>query len=133
VVTPEAFGSVANALLPFSGMTIFLSGIVAGWLMVMVVWLVAASRYTMGQFLIVWLLTMAIGFGPFHHCILGTTEVLSALFLGEPIAITSLLHFLGWTTVGNIIGGGVFVALLNYGQSAKAGNPKDVDISDQNG
>ena len=128
VVTPEAFGKLANALLPFSGTTIFLSGIIAGWLMGMVVWLVAASRYTMGQFLIIWLLTMAIGFAPFHHCILGTTEVLSAIFLGNDIAMTSFFHFLGWTTLGNIVGGGVFVALLNYGQSAKAGNPKEVDL-----
>ena len=129
VVTPEAFGKLANALLPFSGLTIFLSAIVAGWLMGMVVWLVSASRYKMGQFLIIWLLTMAIGFGPFHHCILGTTEVLSAMFLGENIAVSSLFHFLAWTTLGNIVGGSVFVALLNYGQSAKAGNPKNVDIA----
>lgn len=131
VVTPEAFGKLAQSLLPFSGSTIFGSGIIAGWLMGMVVWLVAASRYTMGQFLVIWLLTMAIGFGPFHHCILGTTEVLSAIFLGNDIAVTSLFHFLGWTTLGNIVGGGVFVALLNYGQSAKAGKPKDVDISEE--
>lgn len=30
VVTPEAFGKLANALLPFSGFTIFLSAIIAG-------------------------------------------------------------------------------------------------------
>lgn len=131
IIKPEAFGSLANALLPFSGFTIFLSAVVAGWLMGMVVWLVAASRYKIGQFLIIWLLTMAIGFGPFHHCILGTTEVLSAMFLGADIAASSFFHFLGWTTFGNIVGGGVFVALLNYGQSAKAGNPKEVDMSDE--
>lgn len=131
VIEPQAFGKLANALLPFSEFTIFLSAIIAGWLMGMVVWLVAANSYSVGQFLIIWLLTMAIGFGPFHHCILGTTEVLSAMFLGENIAFGSLFHFLGWTTLGNIVGGTVFVALLNYGQSAKAGNPKDVDIADE--
>lgn len=131
VVTPKAFASLAHALLPFSGTTIFLSGIIAGWLMGMVVWLTSASRYTVGKFLIIWLLTLAIGFGPFHHCILGTTEILSAMFLGNTISAASLFHFLGWTTLGNIVGGSVFVAILNYGQSAKAGNPKDVDITDQ--
>lgn len=127
VVEPAAFGSLAAALLPFSGPTIFLSGIVAGWLMGLVTWLVSAGRDTVGQILIVWILTAAIGFGPFHHCIVGTTEVLSALFLEEHVTFAALSHFLSWTTFGNIIGGAVFVAVLNYGQAVKAGEPQDVD------
>ena len=127
VVEPAAFGSLAAALLPFSGPTIFLSGIVAGWLMGLVTWLVSAGRDTVGQILIVWILTAAIGFGPFHHCILGTTEVLSALFLGENVTFAEVSNFLSWTTFGNIIGGAVFVAVLNYGQAVKAGEPQDVN------
>lgn len=131
IIEPSAFGTLANSLLPFSEITIFGSAIIAGWLMGLVTWLVSASLDTIGQIFVVWVLKMAIGFDPFHHCILGTTEVLSALFLGQDITFSTFTHFLGWTTLGNILGGSVFIALLNYGQSAKAGSPKDVDVADE--
>ena len=74
------------------------------------------------------MVTGVIGFGPFHHALLGTTEVLSALFMRQSITIGQFSHFLLWTTLGNAAGGTVFVALLNYGQAIKAGDPGDVEV-----
>lgn len=128
IVSPSAFGTLADALVPFAGPTILLSGLVAGWLMGLVTWLVAASRDTVGQVLVILIVTSAIGFGPFHHAILGTTEVLGAMLLGTGVTLGQFGHFLVWTTVGNIIGGSVFVAGLNYGHIAVVGEETDIEV-----
>ncbi|WP_135362857.1 formate/nitrite transporter family protein [Halosimplex halophilum] len=128
IVEPAAFGTLASALLPFPGRVIFLSGVVAGWLMGLVTWLSAASRDTVGRILFVIIGTAVIGFGPFHHSILGTTELLSAMALGQGVAPGQFGHFLLWTTLGNVVGGSVFVGLLNYGHVALAGERQDVEF-----
>lgn len=128
IVDPSAFGTMAEALLPYSGTTILLSGVVAGWLMGMVTWLASASRDTVGEVLVVWVVTAGIGFGPFHHALLGTTEVLGAMFLGQGVTLLDFGHFLLWTTLGNVLGGTVFVAALNYGQVAFGDTPEEVSV-----
>lgn len=128
IATPAAFGSLAGALVGLPWWVITLSGVVAGWLMGLATWLSAASRDTIGRIVFVLLTTAAIGFGPFHHAILGTTEVLSAVVLGAGVTPGTFLVFLLFTTVGNVLGGTVFVALLNYGHVALAGERKDVDF-----
>ncbi|WP_049898650.1 formate/nitrite transporter family protein [Halococcus agarilyticus] len=128
IVTPEAAGMLADALLGLPWWAILLSGVIAGWLMGLTTWLVAAGRDTVGQVLLIWMVTGVIGFGPFHHALLGTTELLSAMFRGQGVTLAQFGHFLLWTTVGNAVGGSVFVALLNYGQAIKAGDPGDVEV-----
>lgn len=49
------------------GWVILLSGVLAGWLMGLLSWLVAASRDTIGQIFIVALVTTAIGIAHLHH------------------------------------------------------------------
>ena len=128
IISPSAFGTLANALVPLPWWTILMSGIVAGWLMGMTTWLVAASRDTIGRIMFTLIVTGAIGFGPFHHAILGTTKVVSAMLLGQGITVGDFVHFLLRTTIGNIIGGAVFVGLLNYGHIELAGTQQDVDF-----
>ncbi|EMA43848.1 formate/nitrite transporter family protein [Halococcus saccharolyticus] len=128
IAEPSAFGSLAGALVGLPWWTITLSGVVAGWLMGMATWLSAASRDTVGRIVFVLLTTAAIGFGPFHHAILGTTEVLSAIVLDAGVAPGAFVPFIVFTTIGNVLGGTVFVALLNYGHIALAGEEKDVDF-----
>lgn len=118
IAEPAAFGTLAESLVPKPSWVIFLSGVVAGWLMGLVTWLVAASRDTVSRVLLVVVVTTGIGFGPFHHCLLGTTEVLSAMFMGQGVSLAGFGHFLVWTTLGNTVGGTVFVALVNYGHVA---------------
>ncbi|WP_117594366.1 formate/nitrite transporter family protein [Haloprofundus halophilus] len=127
IVDPAAFGSMAEALLPFPWWVITASGVVAGWLMGLLTWLVAASRDTISRVVIILVVAATIGFAPFHHALLGTTEVLAAMFLGQGVTLGQFAHFLTWTTLGNAVGGGVFVALLNYGHVALAGDDVDVD------
>lgn len=128
IATSEAVDTLASALIPLSWWEILLSAVIAGWLMGLVTWLVAAGRDTVGQVLLIWMITSVIGFGPFHHALLGTTEVLSALFLGTGVTLGEFGYFLLWTTVGNAAGGTVFVALINYGQAIEAGEPGEVEV-----
>jgi formate-nitrite transporter family protein len=105
---------------------ILLSGVIAGWLMGLVTWLSASSRDTVSRILFVLLGTAMIGFGPFHHSILGTTEIVTAMLLNQGVTIGDFAHFLSWTVLGNIIGGSVFVGSLNYGHIAFAGEQQDI-------
>ena len=128
IVEPAAFGTLADALVPFSAVTILSSGVIAGWLMGLLTWLVAAARDSTGEFLITWVVASTIGFGPFHHSLLGTTEVLTAMLLGQGVTLAGFGHFLLWTTLGNIVGGTVFVAGINYGHAIRGGNFGDVEL-----
>ena len=128
VVDPASFGSLADALLPLPWWLLILSGVIAGWLMGLATWLSAASRDTIGRIFFVLVVTATIGFGPFHHVILGTTELLTALLLGQGVTASTFASFLLWTTLGNVVGGCVFVGLLNYGHIALAGEEQDVDV-----
>ncbi len=105
----------AAAQRPFT--TILASGIVGGWLIALVAWLVSGSRFTIAQVAVVWLFTFLVGAGNFAHCIAGSSEILAAVLRGS----VSMAQFASWfvaATLGNIIGGIVIVALLNYGQVA---------------
>jgi formate/nitrite transporter FocA (FNT family) len=111
VIDRRAFGVIAGKAADHPALVIFMSGILAAWLMGLLSWLVAAGRDTISQIVIVWLITAGIGLGHFHHVVLGTAETLSGVFSGHT-TILSFGHFLFWTTIGNSIGGPVFVALL---------------------
>jgi formate/nitrite transporter FocA (FNT family) len=96
---------------------IFWSGIVGGWLIALVAWIVTASRHTIGQIAVVWLFTFMVGLGHFAHCIASSGEILTAVFAGS-VQWPAYPLWLALATAGNIIGGIVFVTLLNYGQVA---------------
>ncbi|AUV83985.1 formate transporter [Salinigranum rubrum] len=128
IAEPASFGSLADALLGVPWWVILLSGVIAGWLMGLATWLSAASRDTIGRVVLVLLVTASIGFGPFHHSILGTTEVLSAMVLTGTVSVTEFGSFLLFTTLGNVIGGAIFVGLLNYGHVALAGEDQDIEF-----
>lgn len=81
----------------------------------LVAWMVTASRWTIGQVVMIWLLTFIVGIGRFAHCIVTSSEILAAVVSG-PVAPAIYLHWLLFATLGNIAGGVVIVSLLNYAQ-----------------
>jgi formate-nitrite transporter family protein len=94
---------------------LFWAAVVAGWLLALIAWLVEASHWTTGQVAVVWILALLLGLGEFAHCIVGSTEILTAVLYGS-VALAHYLRWLLWATLGNVIGGTVLVAGLNYGQ-----------------
>jgi formate/nitrite transporter FocA (FNT family) len=94
---------------------LFWSGLIGGWLIALVAWIVTASHWTIGQVVMVWVLTFVVGVGHFAHCIATSGEIFCAVVAGA----TSPGAYIAWlvpSTLGNIVGGVVIVSLLNYGQ-----------------
>lgn len=114
VIEPAALGEIARPVVAPSGPVIFASALFAGWLMGLVSWLVAASRDTISQIVLVWLITTVIGIGRLHHVVVGSVEVLAGLFAGQGVSVGDFFHFLFWTTLGNALGGSIFVAIIKY-------------------
>jgi formate/nitrite transporter FocA (FNT family) len=94
---------------------IFWSGVIGGWLIALVAWVVTASQWTIGQLAMVWLLTFVVGVGKFSHCIVTSGEIISAILMGQ-VAVGTYIPWLLTATAGNILGGVVIVSVLNYGQ-----------------
>jgi formate-nitrite transporter family protein len=94
---------------------IFWSGVIGGWLIALVAWVVTASQWTIGQLAMVWLLTFVVGVGKFSHCIVTSSEIISAILMGQ-VAVGTYVLWLLTATAGNIVGGVVIVSVLNYGQ-----------------
>ncbi|HLH09527.1 MAG TPA: formate/nitrite transporter family protein [Terriglobales bacterium] len=93
----------------------FWSGVIGGWLIALVAWMVSASHWTIGQIAVVWLLTFVVGVGGFSHCIATSGEILAAV-VSQNLSVAMYLRWLLFATFGNIIGGVTIVTLLNYGQ-----------------
>lgn len=123
VVSVGVIGEISRHHVDHPSGTMFLSGVLAGWLMGLLSWLVAAGRETISQIVIVWLVASAIGFAHLHHVIVGGVQLMMAEFVGQGVGAANLGRFLLFVTVGNIIGGSVFVALIKFGQTAWA-NPE---------
>lgn len=115
VIDPESLGEIAHRMTRHPAQVIFFSGVLAGWLMGLVSWLVAAGRDTISQVVLVWLVTTSIGFAGLHHAILGMVEVLAGAFAGQDVGLAEIGLFVLWATLGNIVGGVVLVAFLKYG------------------
>jgi len=94
--------------------TAVLRGIVAGWLIAMVVWMRAAVNA--GQIAIIIILTYVVGLAGLTHIIAGTVEVLFLVAQGEKSWWSSVTGYMLPTLLGNILGGTALVSALNHAQ-----------------
>jgi formate/nitrite transporter FocA (FNT family) len=81
-------------------------------------WLIASTRATGAQVILVWLTTAPIAALGFRHSIAGSVEALYRAFEGAATWAPMWLGFIVPTVAGNIVGGVLFVAFLNHGQVA---------------
>jgi formate/nitrite transporter len=104
-------------------------GIGCNWLVCLAVWMALASQQTIGKiFAIFFPITAFVAIG-FEHCIANMYFIPTGIFLNNWAGIHPSLggdpHALGWinflwknllpVTIGNIIGGGVFVGMSYWG------------------
>ncbi len=106
---------LGRAAVAASASHFFWGGVIGGWLIALVAWVVTASHWTIGQLAMIWLLTFVVGIGHFAHCIATSGEILSAVVVGA-LSGATYLHWLLFATLGNIVGGVLMVSVLNYGQ-----------------
>lgn len=128
IVSPAALGEIAHGLARYRWWVTLLGGVLAGWLMGLLSWLASATRDSVSLILIVIIVTGSIGFAHLPHSIAGTMEVLLGVFSGQT-SLRAFGVFLVWSTVGNVIGGTVFVTILRHSHAERGGyEPEDVVI-----
>ncbi|HXD85670.1 MAG TPA: formate/nitrite transporter family protein [Urbifossiella sp.] len=120
VVEPRVFGEIASSMTNHPGGVIFLSGLLAGWLMGLLSWLVTAARDTISQIALTTIIASVIGFAHLHHVVVGSVEVLAGVLSGQGAGMGDYGRFLLWTTLGNAVGGPLFVAIIKYGHASGA-------------
>lgn len=94
---------------------VFWSGVIGGWIIALVAWLVSGSHSITGSVMLIGLLTFVVGLGSFAHCIATSGEILAAI-LDHQLAASRYFAWLVPATLGNICGGVLLVTLLEYGQ-----------------
>ncbi|MCV2885820.1 formate/nitrite transporter family protein [Aestuariibacter sp. AA17] len=111
----EGYLKLAHHIMEFPAYSLFISSILAGWLMALGGWLVLATHSTLSQIISIYIVTFIIGLGGLHHSIAGSVELFAAYFANDSIDFMSLPPTIGIILLGNMVGGSVFVAVLNYG------------------
>jgi len=101
---------------------IVVRGIVAGWLIALMVWLLPGAEQT--RLFVILIVTYVVGLGAFSHIIAGSVEVLYVVASGGLTWAQYLGGYLLPVFIGNVIGGVSLVALLNYGQVMAEGDAK---------
>jgi formate/nitrite transporter FocA (FNT family) len=119
VIDDAGFIAMAAPMVDRTWLITIIGAALAGWLMGLLAWLVSACRDTISQIAIVWLIATAIGLAGLPHAIVGAGEVLTGVFAGKGASWSQFFPFVLWTTVGNSIGGIVFVAGLKYSHSSR--------------
>ncbi|HZD04771.1 MAG TPA: formate/nitrite transporter family protein, partial [Longimicrobiales bacterium] len=118
VVSPAAFGGIAGDLVRTDWHVTLASALLAGWMMGLLSWTLSAAQETISRILLVWLVTSGIGLAGLHHCIVGSVEVLAGMFAGYQDT-AQYATFLLWTTLGNALGGVIFVSIIKYSHAVK--------------
>jgi formate/nitrite transporter FocA (FNT family) len=115
---PEFVSVMTHLGVEAAGLTtshVFWSGVIGGWIIALVAWLVSGSHSITGSVMLIWLLTFVVGLGGFAHCVATSGEILAAI-LGHQLATSRYIAWLVPATLGNICGGVLLVTLLEYGQ-----------------
>ncbi|MFL6550528.1 MAG: formate/nitrite transporter family protein [Povalibacter sp.] len=94
--------------------TLFLRAIFAGWLIAIMVWLLPFAESA--RVAVILLITYIVGLGNFAHIIAGSVEVFALAAGGYASWWEVISRFLVPALLGNIVGGVLLVAMLNYAQ-----------------
>jgi len=115
VIGAEAgFTEIGYHLTHFSNGSLFISSVLAGWLMATAAWLVASTSQGQARITVIFVVTFLIGLGGLHHSIAGSVEMFAAVFYDSQFTIPAAARFISIALSGNVVGGVFFVALLNY-------------------
>jgi formate/nitrite transporter FocA (FNT family) len=109
-----ALGQLAAEAADVSFGTAILRGIFAGWLIAMVVWMLAATDSN--RIPIIILMTYIVGLAGLTHIVAGSVEVLFLVMTGVKTWLSFLGGYMIPTLIGNVLGGVALVSALNHAQ-----------------
>jgi formate/nitrite transporter FocA (FNT family) len=110
----QALTELSSSAIKVTFGTAIIRGIFAGWLIAMVVWMLAATQSD--RVAIIVILTYVIGLGGLTHVVAGSVEVLYLVMAGAWPWTSYLWAYLLPTLIGNILGGVSLVSALNHAQ-----------------
>ena len=113
-VERSVFAEIATSLVHHEPGVLLAGSVVAGWLMGLLSWLLTAAQESISRIVVVWLVATGIGIAHLPHSIAGNVEVLAGTLVSPSITLANYVGFLALATLGNVIGGGIFVAILKY-------------------
>ncbi|MEL6422764.1 MAG: formate/nitrite transporter family protein [Pseudomonadota bacterium] len=105
---------IAKHMMENSAWEMFIRGIVAGWLIAALVWMLPSSEG--GEFALIILITYLIALGDLTHIVAGSAEALYLVFLGDETMWNATFQFFFPTLAGNVFGGTLLFAVLSYVQ-----------------
>ena len=112
--TQAAFVKIGEELMSNTPWQMFTKGILAGWLISIMVWMLAATERS--RFMVIVLTTYVIAIGGFTHIIVGSVEAMYLVFAGHLALVSCITHFALPTLIGNIVGGSLIFALISHAQ-----------------
>jgi formate/nitrite transporter FocA (FNT family) len=112
--THDTMVKIGSHVVHHDAWVLFLSAIVAGWLMGLLIWLMNSVKNSLTRVFLIFMITGVIGFGGFHHSIVGSIEVFGAFLHSDTVTLLDYLSFLCLALIGNAIGGGIVVGLFKY-------------------
>jgi formate/nitrite transporter FocA (FNT family) len=116
-LTPEFAESVrviGAKLMANSPSEMFVKGIVAGWLIAALVWMMPSAEGT--EIFVITLITYLIALGGFTHVVAGSAEAFYLWFTGHESLSHVIFGFFLPTLAGNVFGGTLLFAVLSYAQ-----------------
>lgn len=112
--TQSALRGIGNEVMGNTPLQMFTKGIVAGWLIATMVWLVPAAEHA--KIAVIVITTYLIALGGFTHIIVGSVETFYLVFAGGLSFGDFVLHFALPTLAGNVVGGSCIFALISHAQ-----------------
>jgi len=92
----------------------FAKGVVAGWMIATMVWLIPAAGAA--KIWVILIVTYLVAIGGFTHIIAGSTEVMYLVFAGKASLGEYLFTFILPVLAGNVVGGTFIFALISHAQ-----------------
>ncbi len=123
----DAFGYLAVEAASRSFWPTLAGAVVAGWLIALLVWLLPGAAGE-SRLSVIILFTYIIGLGGFAHIVAGSAEVLYGVATGILSWTDYWLAFFIPALIGNVIGGVVFVTILNHEQVVAGSRPVQEDL-----
>lgn len=109
-----ALTGIAQHMMANSPTEMFVKGIVAGWLIAALVWILPSVEGS--EFPVILLITYLIALGDLTHVIAGSAEAIFLVIEGQISLQAAGLDFFLPTLAGNIVGGTVLFSVLSYVQ-----------------
>ncbi|MGN6554172.1 MAG: formate/nitrite transporter family protein [Verrucomicrobiota bacterium] len=118
------FSKIGHDAMAFPFATHVVRGILAGWLIALMVWLLPFAESARVWVIII--LSYLVGVGHFSHVVAGAVQVFFLAVAGEASWIAVFGHYLLPTFIGNVIGGVALVAAINHAQVVAGAKGQDI-------